>query len=87
MLIIVGHEPGARRRMQMAGPAQRSLTLWPACSPSRRATLSIESSDSFVSSTAAPIASGWREPSSRARLSPAVDQRLFTEHRNQDLSH
>ena len=37
-------------------------------------------SDGFVSSTAAPIASGWGEPSSRAGLSPAVDQRLFTAH-------
>src|SRR5215831_12953734 len=37
-------------------------------------------SDGFVSSTAAPIASGWSEPSSRAGLSPAVDQRLFTAH-------
>jgi hypothetical protein len=36
--------------------------------------------DGFVSSTAAPIASGWSEPSSRAGLSPAVDQRLFTAH-------
>jgi hypothetical protein len=37
-------------------------------------------SDGFVSSTAAPIATGWSEPSSRAGLSPAVDQRLFTAH-------
>jgi hypothetical protein len=37
-------------------------------------------SDGFVSSTAAPIASGWSEPSSRAGLSPAADQRLFTAH-------
>ena len=46
----------------VSGPAQRSLTLRPACSPSRHATLSIESSDSFVASTAAPIATGWSEP-------------------------
>src|ERR1035441_8569964 len=31
-----------------SGPAQRSLALWPARSPSRHATLYIESSDSFV---------------------------------------
>jgi hypothetical protein len=45
-----------------SGPAQRSLMLWPARSPSRQATLSIESSDSFVASTAASIATGWSEP-------------------------
>ena len=38
------------------------FTLRPACSRSRLATLSIESSDSFVASTAAPIATGWSEP-------------------------
>ena len=43
-------------------------------------TLYTGGSDGFVSSTAAPIASGWSEPSSRAGLSPAVDQRLFTAH-------
>jgi hypothetical protein len=44
------------------GPAQRSLTLWPARSRSRQATLYIESSDSFVASAAASIATGWSEP-------------------------
>ena len=43
-------------------PAQRLLTLWPARSPSRHATLYIESSDSFVASAAASIATGWSEP-------------------------
>jgi len=46
----------------VSGPAQRSLTLRPARSPSRHATLFIESSDSFVASTAASIATGWSEP-------------------------
>jgi len=46
----------------VSGPAQRSLMLWPARSPSRHATLSIESSDSFVASAAASIATGWSEP-------------------------
>ncbi len=45
-----------------SGPAQRSLMLWPARSPSRLATLSIESSDSFVASAAVSIATGWSEP-------------------------
>ena len=44
------------------------------------ATLYTEGSSGFVSSTAAPIASGWSEPSSRAGISPAVRQRLFTAH-------
>ena len=43
-------------------PAQRSLTLRPARSRSRQATLYIESSDSFVASAADSIASGWSEP-------------------------
>src|SRR6266481_1986922 len=43
-------------------PAQRLLTLWPARSPSRLATLYTESSDSFVASAAASIATGWSEP-------------------------
>jgi len=43
-------------------PAQRLLTLRPARSPSRLATLSIESSDSFVASAAVSIATGWSEP-------------------------
>src|SRR5215469_11190965 len=33
-----------------------------------------------VGAAGAPIASEWSEPSSRAGLSPAVDQRLFTAH-------
>ena len=47
---------------------------------SPKATLYTGGSDGFVSSTAAPIASGWSEPSSRVGLSPTVDQRLFTAH-------
>src|ERR1700675_999187 len=45
-----------------SGPAQRSLTLRPARSRSRQATLYTESSDSFVASAAASIATGWSEP-------------------------
>src|SRR5260370_2609489 len=45
-----------------SGPAQRSLTLWPARSSSRQATLYTESSDSSVASAAASIATGWSEP-------------------------
>src|SRR5437867_2125208 len=53
-----------------SGPAQRLLTLWPARSPSRQATLSIESSDSFVASAAASIATGWSEPVPGRELHP-----------------
>ena len=38
------------------------LTLQPARSPSRQATLYTEGSDSFVASAAASIATGWSEP-------------------------
>src|ERR1700691_633998 len=61
-------EPGKSSRNSPAivffrGPAQRLLTLRPARSPSRLATLYIESSDSLVASAAASIAStGWSEP-------------------------
>jgi hypothetical protein len=53
-----------------SGPAQRLLTLWPARSPSRHPTLYTESSDSFVASAAASIATGWSEPVSGRELHP-----------------
>jgi len=62
-LSIVGGLP--REKVGSAvfsGPAQRSLMLRPARSRSRQATLYIESSDSFVASAAASIATGWSEP-------------------------
>ena len=51
-------------------PAQRSLTLWPARSPSRQATLYTESSDSSVASAAASVATGWSEPVPGRELHP-----------------
>src|SRR5271169_2408238 len=51
-------------------PAQRSLTLWPARSRSRHATLYTEGSDSFVTSAAASIATGWSEPVPGRELHP-----------------
>src|SRR5262249_18996847 len=53
-----------------SGPAHRSLPFWPARSPSRLATLYIESSDSFVASAAASIATGWNEPVPGRELHP-----------------
>ncbi|HKF03588.1 MAG TPA: hypothetical protein VKB49_14820, partial [Candidatus Sulfotelmatobacter sp.] len=54
----------------VSGPAQRSLTLWPARSRNRLATLFIESSDSFVASAAVSIATGWNEPVPGRELHP-----------------
>jgi len=45
-----------------SGPAQRSLTLRPARSPGRLATLYTRGFSSLVASTAALIATGWSEP-------------------------
>jgi hypothetical protein len=56
--------------MIVSGPAQSSLTLWPARSPNRLTTLSIESSDSFVASAAVSIATGWNEPVPGRELHP-----------------
>ena len=65
-LSIVGGLPhekvGSAPATVFSGPAQRSLTLRPTRSRSRQATLYIESSDSFVASAAASIATGWSEP-------------------------
>src|SRR4029077_10665248 len=47
---------GLTSEIVFSRPAQRSLTLWPARSRSRQATLYIESSHSFVASAAASIA-------------------------------
>jgi hypothetical protein len=51
-------------------PAQRSLTLRPARSRSRLATLYTESSDRFVTSAGASIATGWSEPVPGRKLHP-----------------
>jgi hypothetical protein len=51
------------------------------------ATLYTGGSDGFVISTAAPIAStGWSDPVPGRVSYPAVDQRLFTAHRNRDIT-
>jgi hypothetical protein len=53
---------GSAPALVFSRPAQRSLTLWPARSPSRLATLCTRGFSSFVASTAALIATGWSEP-------------------------
>ena len=70
---------GSAPALSVSGPAQRSLALRPACSPSRLATLCTRGFSSFVASTAALIATGWSEPVP-GRVTPAVDHRLFTTH-------
>src|SRR6202035_5295176 len=53
---------GSAPALSVSGPAQRSLTLRPARSPSRLATLYTRGFSSLVASTAALIATGWSEP-------------------------
>src|SRR2546425_448927 len=67
---------GSAPALSVSGPAQRSLTLRPARSPSRLATLCTRGFSSFVASPAALIATGWSEPVP-GRVTPAVDHRLF----------
>ena len=52
------------------------LTLRPARSPNRHASLSIEGSGSFVASAAASIAAGWSEPVPGRELHP-LDSSAF----------
>jgi hypothetical protein len=70
---------GSAPALVFSRPAQRSLTLPPARSPSRLATLCTRGFRSLVASTAARIATGRSEPVP-GRVTPAVDQRLFTAH-------
>src|SRR3954451_20930211 len=52
---------------------------------SPKATLYTGGFSSFVTSTTAPIATGWSEPVPRVGLSPTVNQRLFTAHDKVEL--
>ena len=59
--------PHARARsahtLDVSRPARRSLALRPACSPhGPRPHVCLEGSDGFVTSTAAPRATGWSDP-------------------------
>ena len=53
---------GSAPALSVSGPAQRLLTLRPARSPSRLATLFTRGFSSFVASTTALLATGWNEP-------------------------
>src|ERR1019366_1411367 len=50
------------------------------------ATLYPGGSAGFVTSAAAPIATGWSDPVPGRVFRPAVDQRLFTAHCNRDVT-
>src|SRR5215468_2786050 len=61
---------GSAPALHFSRPAQRSLALWPARSPSRLATLYTESSDRFVTSAIVSVATGWSEPVPGRELHP-----------------
>ena len=65
----VGVSPGYR--FLRGKPARRSLALWPACSlHGQKQCVYLEGSDGFVTSTAAPIATGWSDPVAGWELHP-----------------
>ena len=66
-------------------PAQRSLAIT-ACrlAESPKRPVCLEGSDGFVTSTAAPIATGWSDPVAGWELHPLKSQHLFTAHTRSD---
>jgi hypothetical protein len=61
---------GRRSRLSFRGLIRCSLALRPACSRDRQAVLYVEGFDGFVTSTAAPTATGWSEPVAGWELHP-----------------
>ena len=62
---------GSASTSVISRPARRSLALRPACSPrGQKPRVSLEGSDGFVTSTAAPIATGWSDPVARRESHP-----------------
>jgi hypothetical protein len=61
---------GSAPTLSVSRPARRSLALRPARSRSRYTTLSIRGSGGFVTSTAAPIATGWNDRGAGRELHP-----------------
>src|SRR5215469_10889314 len=77
---------GSAPASPFSGPAQCLPSLRPTDSPSRlTATLYTEGFSRFVTSTTAPIATGWSEPVPGWDFPPTEDQRLFTAHENSEL--
>jgi hypothetical protein len=75
---------GRLPHLLVSGPARRSLALRPVCSRNRSTVLSTEGFGDFVTSTAAPIATGWSN-SCQVGIAPTEEQRLCTAHRQQQL--
>src|SRR5215813_9983119 len=77
---------GSAPALHFSRPAQRSLTLWPARSPSRLATLYTESSDRFVASAVVSVATGWSEPVPGRELHPLKSSAFSRRTCNGDVS-
>jgi len=74
------NKAGSASVLQFSRPAQRSLTLRPACSPSPYyRTFYTRGFSRFVTSATAPVATG-RSESCRAGFAPAEKHRLGTAH-------
>jgi hypothetical protein len=76
--------PGRLPQLAFSRPAQRSRKLRPACSRGCQATLYIEGSGGIVTSTTAPIATGWSN-SCRVGIAPTEERYLFTAHKGTQL--
>src|SRR5215472_15323607 len=77
---------GSAPAVIVSRPAQRSLTLWPARSRSRLATLFTESSDRFVTSAVVSVATGWSEPVPGRELHPLKSSAFSRRTCNGDIS-
>ena len=72
---------GSASTLVVSRPAQRSLALRPACSPhGQEPRVYLEGSDGFVTSTAAPIATGWSDPVAGWELHPLKTNTLGAAH-------
>ena len=78
---------GSAPALHFSRPAQRSLTLWPARSPSRLATLYTESSDRFVASAVVSVATGRSEPVPGRELHPLKSSAFSRRTCNSLLAH
>ena len=71
---------GSASASGVSRPARRSLAFRPACSPNcPRQSFTSKCFSGFVTSSTAPIATGWSDPC-RAGIAPAENRRLFTAH-------
>jgi hypothetical protein len=69
-------------------PARRSLALRPACSLHRQKRhIVLEGSDGFVTSTAAPIATGWSDQLARWELHPLKTNTFTFARRTESLTY